>query len=935
MKTSKLLITSLLAAAAMGASAFAEIDSEYGTLEWTTAPSRGGDYYSGDYALSFNFTEELIKTLDADKSYVVAAYWGADSDNPDANAVVLNYTKANDAWTLQIGRGELSPSSSYSGTIDGDTTFTFFSSSDTNYVTFTQTITAGTTYTLSVTGGDQAMTPTLSWGTDNSETLSSYKGNMNGGGQGGTVALSSALLTLYYLKDCVWGGGATGNWTDASWTIGESTNQTLGNLSNVTFNSSADMTATDAVTLNAITVADGSTLTLSGSGTVSSGSLATTGSVSISGGAKLAITSQNTTLDFSNVSGSGTLAVAAVGNTSDSGGNDPSFSTITIGNSFSGTVEITSGIVDMLTGDMSSAISSVRLGSASKVVLNGGGLLFRNVDNTTQSDKGSFTTAIEVGAAGGVIRVYGNGNVTIASDISGAGTLKHTDGGTLTLAGTVNMTGGFSQVAGTTNFNGANVTLGAVNQTDGTLNFTGANATIARYKGPTSADGGTNPVTNVGADTTLNVTGEFYLRFQGNGTSTLNVDGDMVVGGALNLSRDGNGIVNVRDGGTLVAASIGFGQNWDGTSTKSSVVNLASGGTLVAGAMTKLFNNINSSSLNLNGGVLGTTAESLTISVDSLPIVLGTGTTSTINTGKYDTASKTFTDVGAAISIANVISGDGALKKAGAGTLTLSNANTYKGGTVIEAGTVVAAHANALGTTKGVEVQSGATLNLGASAVTVAGLSGAGTVGLADGTTSSTLTVDSATDSTFSGSIGNAVSLVKQGTGTLELSGANFLYSMTDNAYQAVSVDGGTLRIVTNRQAVTYAGATTVASGAALEVSVSDGVSVSLDSVSISEGGKLIIDLSDYASATETFALDLITTSALQYNGEGFASDCTSLLGNAVELKGWTQTGWAESLAYDGTTLSLTMTIPEPSAFGLLAGAGALALVAARRRRTK
>ena len=38
---------------------------------------------------------------------------------------------------------------------------------------------------------------------------------------------------------------------------------------------------------------------------------------------------------------------------------------------------------------------------------------------------------------------------------------------------------------------------------------------------------------------------------------------------------------------------------------------------------------------------------------------------------------------------------------------------------------------------------------------------------------------------------------------------------------------------------------------------------------------------------------------------------------------------------YDGITLSATTVIPEPSAFGLLAGVGALALVAARRRRTK
>ena len=287
MKTSKLLITSLLAAATTSLSvpAFAEIDSFYGTLEWTTAPSTKGNFYGDNYGLTFNFTEELIKRLDADKSYVVAAYWGNTySSSPDANAVVLNYSASSDAWTLQVGRGKMN---SYTGTIDGDTTFTFFNSSDTNYVTFTQTISAGTTYTLSVTGGDQAMAPTLSWGTDNSETLSSYAGNMYGGDAATTM--NSALLTL--CGEYVWAGGATGNWTDASWTIGESTNQTLGNLSNVTFNSSVAMTATDAVSVHSITVSAGE-LSLSGTVPNSTTLAANAGTVNIGSGWALSSTAQ-------------------------------------------------------------------------------------------------------------------------------------------------------------------------------------------------------------------------------------------------------------------------------------------------------------------------------------------------------------------------------------------------------------------------------------------------------------------------------------------------------------------------------------------------------------------------------------------------------------------------------------------------------------------
>ena len=52
-------------------------------------------------------------------------------------------------------------------------------------------------------------------------------------------------------------------------------------------------------------------------------------------------------------------------------------------------------------------------------------------------------------------------------------------------------------------------------------------------------------------------------------------------------------------------------------------------------------------------------------------------------------------------------------------------------------------------------------------------------------------------------------------------------------------------------------------------------------------------------------------------------------LGESLTNQGYT------GYDFDATTGTLILTVPEPSAFGLLAGAGALALVAARRRRTK
>ncbi|MGN0834445.1 MAG: beta strand repeat-containing protein [Candidatus Spyradosoma sp.] len=974
MKTKKILITSLLAAAAMSATAFAEIDSEYGTLEWTTAPSRAGNFWSADYGLTFNFTNELIKTLDADTSYVVAAYWGNGSaGSPNANAVVLNYSASSDAWTLQIGRGTLS---SYTGTIDGDSTFNFSTSS-----IFSQTITADTTYTLSVTGATGAMTPTLSWGDDGTETLSSYNGNMNGD----VTTMNSALLTLYYSQDCVWGGGATGNWTDASWTIGESTNQTLGNLSNVTFNSSADMTATDAVSLNAITVADGSTLTLSGSGTVSSGSLATTGSIVISDGSTLAVTevsgNQNDCRDFSNVSGAGTLSVAL--NTVN--GQGVSASALTGVLYVSGTGRLQLDQTTLGSG------ASVKFADGADMVLNAAMSSFSHdltLEGTSElyfNSNSSATVEFSGSVSGGNLVIASNGNVRTLN-LSGAVSLE---GLTVSDKKTVTFTGTGATVG--------TVTLGGTGTLGGSATITDLNFADATFSGFSS--GSNIAFTNVKAasgtssvSTTLDISGSLFVggatlnlnnganvtasqvRIAEQGSSTLNINtgatltvtgsnNDHTTSASLLLSHWGYASTLALLGGNLNAENAVMAMGWSGQGTFSAqsgtarlsglnfwaqesnfrghfvlgsadsgdaVVYLGSAGIKDAGMTTS---SSTESSITLGNGTLGAT-DSWSTAYNSVytPITIqlvGTAGGTVFDTQDPDDSTAH------TITINNAMAGDGKIVKRGAGTLMLNGNNTFTGGTTIEAGTVVAGHANALGTTTGVEVQSGATLNLGTDAVTVAGLSGEGSVGLADGTASSTLTVNSATDSIFSGSIGNAVSLVKQGDGTLELSGQNFLYSATDLTYQAVSVDGGTLRIVTNSQAATYAGATTVASGAALEVSVSDSVSVSLTSVSISEGGKLIIDLSDYASETETFALDIITASALSYNGVAFAENCTSLLGNAVELKGWTQEGWTELLAYDGSKLSLTMTIPEPSLFGLLAGLGALALAGSRRRRRK
>ncbi len=562
--------------------------------------------------------------------------------------------------------------------------------------------------------------------------------------ESGSLAFTGKALSLTWKSDLT-----TGTWNkrDQNFTASDGTASSFVDYDDVTFaTADASVTIGEAIGAEKITISENTTFSASSTNTLSASSVAVEsgtltlnggissysfGSVNIAENATLkaivlpagstsAEPTENATVDYSGVTGTGTLTLG-LRNDNGVGFNLSNFTgTIRV----EGNTATTRGRLQLNTSTLNSAAQIV-VANTGDLVFNGSGT---NISNTVTFE-GSSSIYVNSGKTGTL-----SGSLTATS-----GTLTKEGAGALTLSGStdinkliINNIGSVTYSAGTHTLgsisasektltvSGASLTIsgaatiGEVRQTDGTLNFTGANATIDSYMGPTARGGGTNPVTNVAAGANLNVTGEFYLRYEGNGTSTLNVDGNMLVGGALNLSRDGKGIVNVRGGGTLVAASIGFGQNWDGTSTKSSVVNLASGGTLVAGAMTKLFNNINSSSLNLNGGVLGTTAESLTISVDSLPIVLGRGTTSTINTGKYDTATKTFTDREAAISIVNAISGDGALKKAGAGTLTLSGDNLFSGGLEIKEGIVVSTRPYSLGSASNVVKIAGGQLKVNA-----------------------------------------------------------------------------------------------------------------------------------------------------------------------------------------------------------------------------
>lgn len=145
--------------------------------------------------------------------------------------------------------------------------------------------------------------------------------------------------------------------------------------------------------------------------------------------------------------------------------------------------------------------------------------------------------------------------------------------------------------------------------------------------------------------------------------------------------------------------------------------------------------------------------------------------------------------------LSGVISGsaNADLLKTGAGVLELTNTNTYAGNTLIQQGTLIATNGAAIANTSAVSLANtaGATFQL-SNNETIGALSGGGTTGGNVTLQANTLTVGDQRDSTFGGVISSSgsptSSLVKQGTGTLTLSGANTYSGNT-------TISGGTLAL--------------------------------------------------------------------------------------------------------------------------------------------
>lgn len=386
---------------------------------------------------------------------------------------------------------------------------------------------------------------------------------------------------------------------------------------------------------------------------------------------------------------------------------------------------------------------------------------------------------------------------------------------------------------------------------DGMVNGAGSVALL-------SIDGGTyRKITGTGAASTFGV----YYAGAGNSRGTLDINSGSFEVTTLDL------------------------QNSNGTSTLAaglyeSTVNL-DGGTLSVGSIVRAATSTGIDAImNFNGGTLQARADSTTFLA-----ALGQFTAN-VQAGGAVVDTQTYNVTIAAPLVHDTALGataDGGLTKVGTGTLTMSGASTYTGGTFIKSGTLALGAGNdrlPTGTTVTLgdsTTNSNGVLKLDSRSQTLAGLltagTGTGNSVVNGNATAATLTLNIATSNSFGGTLGgtgtneNNFGLTKTGAGTLTLTGTNTYTGTT--SIQAGTLQAGAASTVFGVNAVVtlgnVAGAVLDLNGfsqtiASLAGGGATGGNVTLGSATLTLGG---------TNASTTFAGSISGTGGLTKTGTG------------------------------------------------------------------
>jgi autotransporter-associated beta strand protein len=567
----------------------------------------------------------------------------------------------------------------------------------------------------------------------------------------------------------------------------------------------------------------------------------------------------------------------------------------------------------------------------------------------------------------------GNLAPTIAGTNTSVGSILFASGTTnaYTISGTATLTIGSATVAGITNASATNqqlsvstIALGIAQswdvQSTGNLSLSSAVSLGSNLLTLTGSSSGAGSISGI-------ISGTGGLTKSGTGIWTLS--------GTNNFT----GTTNISAGALTITNSSALGSTANGTSLASGAVLRIDGtsGNLSIGAETLTLNGVGliASPAGALRNIAGNNSWAGAITLGSASSIQSDAGTLTL-TGGINNAGflATFQGAGNTTVSTTKITRSGGLTKNGGGTLTLSAANDYSGGTTLSAGTLTLSGSGQLGSTTGALTVNGGTLNLGGTSQTVGALSGSGgTINTSTG--SSTLTVGNGGGSgSYSGTIANGsgtVSLTKTGGGTETLSGANTYTGPTTVSAGTLLVNGNqssaTGAVAVNNSgtvlggAGTIGGAVTVASGATIAPGATGNGSTAIlktGALTLSSSSNFSLDLNgtvagtsyDQLSVTGTVSIGgsnllINSISGLSVNDKLFilANDSTDAIsgtfaglaqGGTISSGGYTLTidYMANFMSGSANDISLTVTaVPEPGSW--LAGALALLAVGYTQRR--
>ena len=455
---------------------------------------------------------------------------------------------------------------------------------------------------------------------------------------------------------------------------------------------------------------------------------------------------------------------------------------------------------------------------------------------------------------GGVLNIASSFSSSRSGSILSSGVIDVDPNQTFTMSGALSGTGSLTKKG------------------EGRLNLSGANSFsggIALFKG----------ILSVSGETHLGASGG-NLAFEG---GTLNISSSFT--SARNLSFLSKGVIDV-DASQALTLSGPLSGGGDLTKKGQGTLRLSgsnplTGETLIDGGVLELTQSgsLESSPLKIDGGSLAIEAGSGTKKLKALS---GGGGGIALSDNILEVASGTFS---------GVISGTGSLQKKGVGTLTLSGANTYTGPTNLSEGILSVSGDNQLGGSGSTLSFDGGTLQATSSFVSSR-----------NGSISSTSAIDVLSSKTveMSGVLSGVGKLIKEGSGTLELSGVN-LHS------GGIGFSAGVVRVDADNQLGASQGGLDF-DGGALEITTSLSTQ---RAVLLSSTGILTINpnqtvtmggvISGNGSLTKKGAGELVLSGVNKFLGGLILSEGTAQVSNDYHLGG-TPSG----LLFDGGTLNIT-----------------------------